>query len=97
MNSTWASTLNHDSIVGDERRDGKNEAREHAGRGDRGEPQGHARLRRTSSEPPNWETQWHREVWIPGLPNVAISCWRDGLLSEERACKPACQSASSRC
>jgi len=29
--------------------------------------------------------------------NVAFSCWRDGLLSEERACKPACQSAATRC
>jgi len=30
-------------------------------------------------------------------PNVAISCWRDGLPATKERCKPACQSASSRC
>jgi len=61
--------------------------------------------RATGRVGPNRGGSIHASAWmvkprVVGLgahPNVAFSCWRDGLPSEERACKPACQSAATRC
>jgi len=47
-----------------------------------------------------WPRMWREPVRRRGpvaRANVAISCWRVGLPATKERCKPACQSASSRC